>query len=319
VILTNPVANASFTSNSNIQVAADASDSDGNIVKVEFFQGSTKLGEDSTSPYSFAWNNVASGNYSLTARATDNNGYQTTSSSVAISVGSDFNSLRLDPDNATGGTGENPLSRNFNWSLLLVGLPGRAGLDLGLTLTYNSLVWTKDTSGTLIKYDVDQGFPSPGFRLGFPLIEQKYYSSQTGKDNYLMITPSGSRVELRYVAPYTYESADSSHLQLTEGTGLTVRTSDGTQLPYLWQGNVYQCTEIKDRNGNFITIGYNNGQLSTVTDTLGRVISFNYDSNNRLASITQQWKPASTVVTYKWGSLPTSIRRFRQASQALLS
>lgn len=47
---------------------------------------------------------------------------------------------RLDPMNATGGGSENPLSRNFNWTLPLVGLPGRAGLDLNLTLSYNSLV-----------------------------------------------------------------------------------------------------------------------------------------------------------------------------------
>ncbi len=34
-------------------------------------------------------------------------------------------------------------SRNFNWSLPLLSLRGRAGLDLHLALTYNSLVWTK--------------------------------------------------------------------------------------------------------------------------------------------------------------------------------
>ena len=56
-----------------------------------------------------------------------------------------WNYFALDPLNQTGGGGENPLSRNFNWNLPLVGLsPGRAGSDLNLTLSYNSLVWTRN-------------------------------------------------------------------------------------------------------------------------------------------------------------------------------
>jgi hypothetical protein len=70
----------------------------------------------------------------------------------------DINTARLDPLNQTGGGAENPLSRNYNWNLPLLSLPGRAGLDLGLTLSYNSLVWTK--SGNSISFDNDSGFPS---------------------------------------------------------------------------------------------------------------------------------------------------------------
>ena len=67
-------------------INADASDSDGMVGKVEFYQGASKLGEDTTSPYSFLWTNVPQGSYSLTARATDNSGEMTTSSSVDITV-----------------------------------------------------------------------------------------------------------------------------------------------------------------------------------------------------------------------------------------
>jgi hypothetical protein len=85
----------------------------------------------------------------------------------------------LDPANRTGGGGEDPLSRNFNWGVQLVGLPGRAGLDVGLSLSYNSLVWTR--TGTSISFDDDGGFPSPGFRLGFPVIQSIYFNSEVGK------------------------------------------------------------------------------------------------------------------------------------------
>ena len=68
-----------------MNLAATASDPDGTVSKVEFFNGATKLGEDTTAPYSFTWNSVTAGNYTLTARATDNQGATTTSTASASS------------------------------------------------------------------------------------------------------------------------------------------------------------------------------------------------------------------------------------------
>lgn len=84
--VTSPSANASFSSPATVSIAATASDTDGTIAKVEFYNGSTKLGEDSSSPYTFTWSNVASGSYSITAKAIDNAGATGTSTAVAISV-----------------------------------------------------------------------------------------------------------------------------------------------------------------------------------------------------------------------------------------
>jgi hypothetical protein len=215
-----------------------------------------------------------------------------TPSSSEPAIGyADYAAARLDAANRTGTGGEDLLSGNYNWTLPLVNLRGRAGLDLGLALSYNSLVWTR--SGTSITYDMDEGFPSPGFRLGFPTIEPLFYNSQTGKYAYLLVTPSGSRVELRQntSSPNLYESADSSYLQF-DASQMILRTTDGTQLSYpIYKGEAYRCTQIKDRNGNFITVNYYNddtGRISTITDTLARTVTFNYDSNLNLISITAQ-------------------------------
>jgi gliding motility-associated-like protein len=86
VTLTAPNNNAQVPAGSNITVSATASDSDGSVTKVEFYNGNTKLGEDTSSPYTFAWNNVVAGNYTLTARATDNQNATKTSSAVNITV-----------------------------------------------------------------------------------------------------------------------------------------------------------------------------------------------------------------------------------------
>jgi len=86
VSITSPASGAAFSSGAPIQVTASATDSDGTVTKVEFFQGATLIGRSTVAPYQFTWNNVPGGNYSLIAKATDNDGGVTWSSPVSISV-----------------------------------------------------------------------------------------------------------------------------------------------------------------------------------------------------------------------------------------
>ncbi|MFG1697829.1 glycoside hydrolase family 48 protein [Nonomuraea sp. NPDC049309] len=86
VTLTSPTAGQTFTAPATVPIAATASDSDGTISKVEFYQGTTLLGTDTTAPYTYDWTNVEAGSYSITARATDDSGLVTTSAPVGITV-----------------------------------------------------------------------------------------------------------------------------------------------------------------------------------------------------------------------------------------
>jgi uncharacterized protein YjdB len=87
VSITSPSAGASFTAGSNITINANASDTaPGTVSKVEFYQGTIKIGEDVTSPYSIVWSGVTAGSYSLTAKATDDQLATTTSTAIAITV-----------------------------------------------------------------------------------------------------------------------------------------------------------------------------------------------------------------------------------------
>lgn len=355
-----------------------------------------------------------------------------------------FSTARSLERNDTGEPGVDLGSRNFNWSQTLLNLAGRSSMDLNLSLFYNSLVWTKD--GSNIKYNADLGTPAPGFRLGLPTLQQKFFDGQSGARSYLMVAPSGGRIDLREVSVGVYESADGNYTQLKEnstyyhliarhsgkaaavagtstangaqivqwpnapsdpnfqwqivptdsgyyklvnhnsgkvaavggqsqanganvvqwdwseganekqwqitsaGNGyykliarhsgkalviaaasqsqgaylqqstytgaahqqwdlvpfstdtVTVRTSDGTQFTFthVTVNNEYRCTQIKDRNGNYISATYNmtNGHLETVTDTLGRVITFDYNGDNNLVTIRQTW----AGVTHNWAT-----------------
>src|SRR6266568_2579231 len=89
VSLTAPANNAVFAAPAaSIALAATATPTNSSrpIAKVEFFRGTTLIGTDTTSPYSFTWTNVATGSYTLTAKATDKNAIATTSAPVTITV-----------------------------------------------------------------------------------------------------------------------------------------------------------------------------------------------------------------------------------------
>jgi uncharacterized repeat protein (TIGR03806 family) len=86
VSLSDPADGAEFVAPTNITLKAAASDPDGNIGKVEFFQGSLKLGESLSNPYTLAWVDPAAGNYTLYALATDNLGATNASTPIHISI-----------------------------------------------------------------------------------------------------------------------------------------------------------------------------------------------------------------------------------------
>jgi len=85
VSLTSPANNSAYTAPAAITLNATASDSNG-IAKVDFYNGTTLLGSDTTSPYSLALGGVAAGTYAYTAKATDTLNASTTSAAVNIVV-----------------------------------------------------------------------------------------------------------------------------------------------------------------------------------------------------------------------------------------
>jgi len=84
--VTAPTAGASLIQGTATQVAATASDADGTVTAVEFFDGATSLGTDGTAPYSVTWTPGTLGGHTITARSTDNSGATTTSAAVSVTV-----------------------------------------------------------------------------------------------------------------------------------------------------------------------------------------------------------------------------------------
>ncbi len=74
ITITNPSGNDGISFDSNITITVDASDPDGYIRKVEFYNYWHKLGESTSPPFTFIWNNQMPAPYEISAVAFDNKG-----------------------------------------------------------------------------------------------------------------------------------------------------------------------------------------------------------------------------------------------------
>lgn len=86
VSITSPANGATYTEPATININAAAGDTNGTVAKVEFFIDGTWAGEDTAAPFSHAWSNMSPRSYTLTAKATDNQGATATSSPVTVAV-----------------------------------------------------------------------------------------------------------------------------------------------------------------------------------------------------------------------------------------
>ena len=196
-----------------------------------------------------------------------------------------------------------PEGSNFEFSIPIHSLAGR-GLSSGVALNYNSRVWSRH--GSAVTFNATNTWPYVGFSISFGRIVT-YGSSSALK--YVLIDPAGTR---RFLGTggtagqtVTLQTNDGSHITYVGNAsgGGSLYLNNGTKMTVGLVNNRLLVTRIRDANGNYIDISYanqptpctdNSGKvgyiwkqaISTITDTLGRVITFNYDCWNYLTSIT---------------------------------
>ncbi|WP_346839168.1 glycosyl hydrolase family 18 protein [Microbulbifer sp. SAOS-129_SWC] len=85
VTLDSPADGSTYDEGISVQLSASAADSDGSVDRVAFYVGGTKVGEDSSAPYSYSWTATA-GTQTVFARAFDNSGASSDSASISITV-----------------------------------------------------------------------------------------------------------------------------------------------------------------------------------------------------------------------------------------
>jgi chitinase len=86
VAITSPANASTLSAGTNLTVTAAASDSDGTIVRVDFYAGTTLIGSDTSAPYTVTWPSIAAGTYGLKAVAYDDANASASSAVVSVTV-----------------------------------------------------------------------------------------------------------------------------------------------------------------------------------------------------------------------------------------
>ena len=87
VAVTTPANNAIFAAGAPITLQASATDTDGAVSRVEYFAGTNKIGQATSPPYNFVWNNAPAGLHTITARAVDFCYAASVSAALTVRVG----------------------------------------------------------------------------------------------------------------------------------------------------------------------------------------------------------------------------------------
>jgi RHS repeat-associated protein len=208
-----------------------------------------------------------------------------------------------DPGNSVGDSPTGPMdggagSGNFQFVAPIYSTAGR-GVNVSLTAAYNARLWNK--ANNQISYDNDRGWPAPGFSLGFGKM-----LGLTINAGFMLVDADGTRHSFNGSIQFfnwgtigTFHTTDGSFIDYTYTTGTNgvvtfaeAKLPNGTVISYGAHsssgGGVFP-TSITDAQGNFITITYVNNagpRIQTITDTVGRVLNFHYNSNNLLTAIT---------------------------------
>ncbi len=190
-------------------------------------------------------------------------------------------------------------SGNFQFSVPILHLPGR-GLDLNLELHYNSRLWHCASSvekgkckGRMV-FDMDGDWPAPGWSLGFgKLVEGEMLIDADGtRHNFKIIGTQDAGGGNKVSQLRTIDGSFIDYSVITSNGALSHALAyypDGTVVVYgAYAGRALYPKRIIDRNGNYIAISYRNDDgptINTITDTLGRVVSFHYDNQGKLTAI----------------------------------
>ena len=259
VSITSPTNNASFTAPANITINATAADANGTVSSVAFYNGTTLLGTDATSPYSFTWSSAAAGTYSLTARATDNQAAVTTSTVVSVTVnpvvatddvvgpacGANNTSLTYELNatkraNATSyswwytasSQSITPVSGNNHQAILATGVSFASG-QVCVGVNYNAAPWYASYCKSIAK--------CAGSRIGMLDGIEELLESEVSPN------PSLETFNINL-------AADASVITIVNETGKTVYQKFG-----ITSGNIISLGENFDSGLYFITIHYLNG------------------------------------------------------------
>lgn len=177
----------------------------------------------------------------------------------------------------------NSLTGNLYFSRNDLFISGRR-FDLSISFQYNSV-------------NSDVNF---GYGLGWSFIYDVRYASDTSNNK--ILTWGDGREDL-----YTFNGSGDyispkgffTNLKEYQSGKFVLAEKDGDQ--YFFDNAIHKrLTKIQEPNGNFLSFGYTDSLLTSVTNEAGQTISFGYDNKGRLTSVTDALSAPNRTWTYSY-------------------
>jgi len=182
------------------------------------------------------------------------------------------------------GTQVNTLSGNLYIPRTDIYIPARA-FDLDISFYYNSYLFTEEY----------------GYGKGWTFAYNIKYSHDTTPGTRLILWGDGREDKYDSLPGGTYKSPRGFFNTLTQyQPGKYVLTElDG--MKYFFDNAVHKrITRMEEPNGNFINFTYTDSLLTAMTNTAGQSITFSYNPQGRLASVTDAIAAPSRTYTYTY-------------------
>lgn len=157
--------NKDYISPSNVLLKVESED-DGTVEKVEFFNGNNKLGEDSSAPYEYLWQNVPKGSYNIQIKSTDNEGNTNTTLprklDLSFNGGGDYGNYQYFASST---------ANNFEASQLLI--DSKVYADEDFTFSELPFFFQENLLSQVLTFNSDRGL-TDGNYLNFEMLEENY-------------------------------------------------------------------------------------------------------------------------------------------------
>ncbi|MBY0426733.1 MAG: hypothetical protein K2Q22_13925, partial [Cytophagales bacterium] len=243
VSITSSGNNSTYISPSSIPLAVSATDSDGSLVSLKYYDNGTLLTTLTTAGFSFNWTNAALGIHTLTAVAMDNSGGTATSNPVFVRV----NAPCVVPSTVSGFTGVTTICGSGN--LVISAIPVASASGYIWTTTGVSIVSGQNTAALTVNV----------LTVGGTISVRPYNSCGTATGTSISIN------QFPNVAPGV--TIASSATIICSGTGITFTATGlngGTSPSFAWFRN-----NISIGTGTTINITPSNGDQITARMTAG--------------------------------------------------
>ena len=287
VEITSPASNSSFTVGADLTITASASEINGTITSVSFYNGSTLLGTSTTAPYTYTITNAPVGIYSLTAVATDAFGTSATSSPVVVMIHGLPEVSVESPSNqsgfTTGSVNITAIAREDYGTISYVDFYNGSTLLGRVTSTFEAFTysWINVPAGThnltAVATDVS-GLSTTSSPI---TVTVSFFPFSYGVDDNIVSETDA----LNNTTSYEHDKLNRL---------LKTTFADGSRVSYAYDAFGNQIS-VTDQRGNVLIKTYDAFErLSQIEDPKDGITQFNYDTEGRLRTLTDANEHATT-------------------------